>query len=261
MSPKRRRKERPVLGKGMPQIIARIRLPFGANREQWGAAIDQELIKVWIKMSNVKSAQARALYRVITGKARRKVVSLPSQRDMVILDEIIVAQAVTLGWRLTTSQLVLFRFSQWSVEPFHPELFERLGKALARSVCILARDELPPIDDPGLREHKRLAVPELRMLLREMRTIFLGRSSSPNAKELTDWFLKALVDSERFPTLTRNLLHWGVFLTAQENSGSLELQLTRRLEPAALFDSWLASLKGHNAEYLRKSLTRLSSSK
>jgi hypothetical protein len=99
------------------------------------------------------------------------------------------------------------------------------------------------------------------LLLREMRTRFSDRSPSPTAKQLTNWFLKALVDSERYPTVARNLLHWGVFLTAQENSGALKLQLTGRLEPAALFDSWLAWLKGHDAEYLRKSLTRLSSSK
>jgi hypothetical protein len=261
MRPTKRRKEHPVLRRGMPQIIARIRLPFDANREEWGAAIDQELIKVWIKLSNVKLGQARALYRMITGKSRRKALSFPNQRDMVKLDEIIVAQAVTMGWRLITSQLVLFRFSRWSDEPFHPELFERIGQALARSVRILARDELPPIDDPGLREHKTLAVPELRMLLREMRTMFSHRPPCPGAKELTDWFLKALLDFERFPTLARNILHWGVFLTAQENSGALKLQLTRRLEPAALFDSWLAWLKGHDAEYLRKRLTLISPSK
>src|SRR5579864_4272842 len=139
----------PVLRKAMPQIIARLGNRFGLTREQWGDEIDRELINVWTDISNVKPAQARALYRAITGKARSKARSLPNQREMVILDEIIIAQGVTLGWRLMCSHLVLFRFSRWSEKPFHPELFERMGKALARSVRIFARDELPPIDDPG----------------------------------------------------------------------------------------------------------------
>jgi hypothetical protein len=245
----------------MPQIIARLGQRFGLTREQWGNEIDGELVKVWTEVSNVNPAQARALYREITGKARSKARSLPNQREMAILDEIIIDQAVTLGWRLMCSHLVLSRFSRWSEEPFNPELFERMGKALARSVRILARDELPSIDDPGLREYKKLAVPELRMLLREMRKVYSRPSPAPDARELANWFLKGLVGSERFPMLARNLLHWGVFLEAQENEGVLQLQLTRRLEPAALFNSWLAWLKGHDPDYLRKRLTRLPSSK
>jgi hypothetical protein len=130
MCPTNKRKERPLFRKGMPQIIARIRLPSGAN-------LDRELIKVWIKMSRVKPAQARALYRVITGKAKRRVL-LPSRRAMLILDKIIMAQAVTLGWRIMASQLVLFRCSRWSDELFVPENFERFGKMLAKSVRILS---------------------------------------------------------------------------------------------------------------------------
>jgi hypothetical protein len=241
----------------MPQIIARIRLPFGANREEWGAAIDQELIKVWIKLSNVKLGQARALYRMITGKSRRKALSLPNQRDMLKLDDIIVAQAVTLGWRLMTSQLVLFGFSRWSDEPFHPELFERIGQALARSVRILARDELPPIDDPGLRDYKKRAVAELRNLLREMRASLLRHSQATSTEELANWFIKRLAEDDRFSRLRLNPLHWLVFLTEEENSDILKLQMTGRLAPAALFDTWLAYFKRHDPEYLRKRLTRL----
>ena len=249
-------KRRRAIRKAMPQIIARIPRRFGMTREQWGAEIDRELIKVWKELSAVNPSRADALYRASTRKRPTAISPVPSKAELAALDEIIITQAVTLGWRILASPLVLFRFSRWGELPFHPELFERMGKALARSVRILAGDELPPIDDPGLREHKKLAVPELRLLLREMRKVYSRRSPAPDARELADWFLKSLVGSERSPLLARNLLHWGVFLKAQENEGVLKLQLTRRLQPAALFDSWLARFKGHNLEYLRKRLTR-----
>jgi hypothetical protein len=256
MCPTNKRKERPLFRKGMPQIIARIRLPSGANREQWRAAIDRELIKVWIKMSRVKPAQARALYRVITGKAR-KTVLLPSRREMLILDKIIMAQAVTLGWRIMASQLVLFRCSRWSDELFVPENFERFGKMLAKSVRILSGHERPPIDDPGIRDYKRRAVAELRILLREMRSSFLDHSPGPTTKKLAHWFVKKLAEDGRFSRLRVNPFHWIMFLAQKENSDILKLQMTGRLAPAALFDSWLAYYKRHDPEYLRKRLTRL----
>jgi len=256
MSFARRSKERPMLRKGMLQIIARIRLPFGSNRDQWGTAIDRELIKVWIKMSNVKPAQARALYRLITGKTRRST-SLPSESETITLDEIIIAQAESLGWRSLTSQIVLFRCSRWSDELFVPEMFERFGKTLARSVHILSGKKRPPIDDPGLHDFKKRAVAELRYLLREMRSLFSRHSPAPSSDELAHWFVKRLAEDSRFSRLRANPLHWVVFLAEEESSDILKLQLTGRLAPAALFDSWLAYFKRHEPEYLRKRLTRL----
>jgi hypothetical protein len=244
----------------MHQIIARIRLPFGANRDQWGAAIDRELTKIWIEIGNVQPAKARALYRLSLGKAQKRV-SLPSQREMLILDEIIIAQAVTLGWRIMTSQLVILRCSRWSDELFVPKMFERFGKVLARSVRILSGAEAPPIDDPGLRDYKRAAVPELRILLREMRSLFHRCSPEPSSGELAEWFLTAVADNKRFPKLGTNILHWALFLGERENAGILKLELTGHMAAASVFDSWLAYFKRHDAEYLRKSLSRLRSSR
>jgi hypothetical protein len=239
----------------MPQIIGRIGRRFGATRAEWGATIDEELINVWVQMGGVKPTQAYAFYRLIMGKGGKKE-SLPSRKAMTILDEIILDQAVTLGWRITCSLLVLFRFSRWSDEPFAPGMFDRFGKALANSVRILSRDRLPPIDDPGLRKYKACAVAELRTLLREMRVKFACASENPSTKEVGNWFLRTLSDRKRYPWLVANLWHWIIFLQNRENSEILKLQLTGRLTPAAVFDTWLGWCKGHEPEYLRKHLAR-----
>jgi hypothetical protein len=240
----------------MPQIIARIRLPRAARGGEWGAAIDQELLKLWVERSNVTPPMARALYRVVTDKVRKKE-ALPAPGDVLILDEILIAQALTLGWRIMTSQLFLFRCSRWSEELFDPEMFERLGKALARSVRILSRKELPPIDDPGLRDQKKRAVPELRALLRRMRRSFSHTSSLPTTEDLITWFMKSRTGLKACPTLRMNALHWFMFLLGPEQSEVLKTQLTGRLSPSAVFDTWLAWCKGHEPDYLRKRLTRV----
>src|SRR5436309_343765 len=127
MADRKKSRRRPMFGKGMPQIIARLPLRFGMTREEWGAEIDRELIKVWKQQSGMKSARANALYKTIAGKRRGTTSGLPDKSELAALDEIIIAQTVTLGWRIMASQLVLFRFSQWSEAPFRPELFERIG--------------------------------------------------------------------------------------------------------------------------------------
>jgi hypothetical protein len=256
-----KKQERRTASKGpMPQIIARIPVRSGMTREQWGAEVDRELIKVWTEVSSIKPTRALAALRILSGKRIRKS-DLPTEDEFAQLDEIIIAQVATLGWRLMTSGVALYRFCRWSEEPFRPEMFVRLGQELARSVRILARKELPPINDPGLREHKERTVPELGLLLREMRTTFSKRTPAPADEELNRWFLIAIRDSDRFPMLASNPLHWAAFLQSSENQNALKVQLVGRLEPAALFYSWLSWLKGHGPEYLRKQISRLSSLK
>ena len=264
----------------MPQIISQITVRAGKTREQWGADIDRELLNLWKDRSSVEPSEADGLYDAIAGAGERDSIVAAilfaamdvSNADFAVLDEIIIQQAVTLGWRLMTSKLVLFCLARCTEEPFRPELFECLGGALAKSVRIL-RDaalrmkdhsikrpcELPPINDPSLRDHKNRAVPELRVLLREMRTEV--STGSLLLDGLPERFLKAIEDHERFPMLATNPVHWAVFLKDEENADALKSQMEKRLEPAALWRSWLAWFKGHDSEYVRKKLSSLPSSK
>ncbi len=166
----------------MPQIISQIPVRSGLTREQWGAEIDRKIIALWTGWPTVGPDQAGLLLMLneIAGGQDNMASTLLNEAlflaldetTLAVLDEIIIRQAVTLGWRLMTSEFAMFRFKRWSEEPFRPELFERLGKELAKSVRILSGEELPPIDDPGLRVHKDRATPQLKVLLREMRAKF-----------------------------------------------------------------------------------------
>src|SRR5262249_30751038 len=112
---------------GMPEIISRIHWHDGMKRGELDKAITKELEGIWIaQLSEPEKAKI----------AGGKWSELPHQA-WSRLDRTIVKQAETLGWRLLVSTLVLKSFRRWTEEATGPELFEALGKALARSVRIL----------------------------------------------------------------------------------------------------------------------------
>jgi hypothetical protein len=171
----------------------------------------------------------------------------------------VLEQAETMGWRLGLSTLVHLRFSEWDSYPNGPALFERYGKAIAKSARRFQKRELPPIDDPELYRVKRETVPELRLLLRSMRNALSRRRSQPSSDELIDYFRKtASAEGDAFIHLKTNLNSWLRYFRA--NSISIKVLLNgKRATPAALFDSWLAWSKGFDPETIRQKISELGS--
>ena len=143
--------------------------------------------------------------------------------------------------------------------PNGSDRFEQFGKACARAVRIMQKKERPPIDDPGLRRSKFVAVGELRLLLKNLRDEFATARTKPTTAVIWERFA-AIVTAEpdTFEYLYRNLDSWKNFFKDDDGSSSIKaLAFGRRLSPAALFDSWLARSKGYDDDSVRQQLSRM----
>lgn len=175
------------------------------------------------------------------------------------LDSIIIHQAETLGWRITLSELVRFRLSEWDLQENGPKLVHQFSLAWKRSVLILQGKELPPVEDPDHWAVKQETVRELRSILRKLRPIFAVMKKPPTLGEVFETFSKTVSDSpETYCHLKANLPRWLKFL--EENRDFCRpILLGDRTPPASLYDHFLAWPSGWDPESLRQAISRLGS--
>jgi hypothetical protein len=251
MSPHKRRLRLPKRLDAMPQIISRIPWHPGMLRKELDKAITRELDAIWSDLLSEKELQQKA--QVERGEAAN--VSFEARSK---LDEVILVQAETLSWRLFVSTGVLKRISQWEDEAHGPQLFEKLGKALAMSVQIVQKKVLPPINNPDLVATQDQTVRELRTLRSEMKRMFSKNLMIVGDREILKCFTTAILNSDKKTLLRANLRRWQAFF--EQRPASLRtLALGERPSPVELFREWLAWCKGHEPETLRKKISGLRS--
>jgi hypothetical protein len=226
MSPTRRRRQATAILGPIPQIIARIPHPYPPSGEGLGILITKELVDIWESiLSDTELDELRGQQSVSASAVQK-------------LDELILKQAETMGWRLGLSALVHLRFSEWDSCPDGPALFEQYGKALAKSARRFQKLEPPPIDDPDLYRGKQETVLELRLFLRNLRNAFSRKRRQPSSDELIDYFQKTVsAEGYAFIHLKTNLNSWLQFFRADPISVKLLLH-GKRAAPATLFDAW-----------------------
>jgi hypothetical protein len=169
-------------------------------------------------------------------------------------DALILNQAETFGWRLTTSEKILQRFSQWAVMQDGPELFERFGKALARAVRIEQGKKSPPIED--LRESKPPTVAQLRLVLKNLRGEFAANRTRPTMTALLERFAAIIVDDpEAFDYLYPELTSWQKFFKDVDPIDALIFR-PGPLSPASLYDNWVACRTLRDQDSVRQILSR-----
>jgi len=238
----------------MPQIIAQI-LHRGQSRNQWDASITIRLVTIWFNMMPAADLKIASSHE--PGSLARI-----SPEALRVLDEIIVRQAVTVGWRIGLSGLVHWRLSEWELATDGLKLLSRFHRAVERAARIFRRLEKPPLDDPNLYRFKVETVKELRILLSEMRDAYQDRLTDPLddlEPVLTAHFLKAVKRrSKPFPFLAANYARWQEFF--KEQPTVLRPHLSEvRLRPAKLFDSWFSWCKGISEEWVRQRISHLGS--
>jgi hypothetical protein len=226
-----------------PQIISRIPQK-GMSGEKWGLVVENELVKIWLSM--MSSAERETFgQRGIAGLGRSAFTKL---------DNIILRQAETLGWRIGLSELVRFRFSEWDLDPKSPEMHRKYGLAVARSARIMQRKELPPIQDPDQWLVKQETVEELRVLLQNMRAKFAIERKKSTPETL---FSAAVTESPgSFPHLAANLERWQKFF--EKNPHTLRpMTVGDRAKPGALYDEFMAWSTGWEPDSVRQAISRL----
>jgi hypothetical protein len=236
------------------QIISRIPLR-GMSAAQWGVAIQSELLRIW---GHALSATERETLQF--SQAGFLVLDRVPATALRKLDPIILQQAETLGWRITLAELVRFRMSEWEQAAQGPDLFRRLGVAMAKATRIMQRQELPPITDPDHWLAKRQATEELKLIFGRIRGVFATRRTLPAheaREEALRLFLSIVSEStSSFPHLAANQDRWSQFF--QANPDALRpAALGDRITPAALYDQFLSWATGLQPDALRQIISRL----
>jgi hypothetical protein len=235
------------------QIICRI--PHaGMSADEWGAVIQRELILVWTEgMPESEVERFTALWPC-------PMEAIPSELyDR--LDRIIIHQAETLGWRMTLSEIVRFRMSEWEHHEKGPELFRKFGVATARCARVLQGKELPPIEDPDYWHVKNETVPELRLVLRKMRGSFAVMKKKPSLKDVVESFSKIVSESPgTYRHISAGLDRWQKFLEANPHV-CRPIQIGDRTAPAGMYDEFVAWPSGWDPESVRQTISRLNPAK
>jgi hypothetical protein len=236
--------------KSQRQIISRIP-QRGMTGEQWSLVVENELLKIWVK------AMSPTERKGFEGGGLASV----SPAGFAKLDEIILHQAETLGWRIELSKLVQFRKSEWDLDPKGPEKHRKFGMAVAKSARIMQRKELPPLEDPDQWLVKKETVEELRLLLEQLRAAVAMRRNSPSAEKVRHLFSTTVADSpESFPHLAANLERWQKF-HEERPFALVPLTTRKRAAPAALYDEFLSWSTGWETEALRQAISQLGRAK
>jgi hypothetical protein len=238
----------------MPQIITRIQWHPEISRDELDKQITEQLMEIWGGQLSRKERQ----HATQTGRGAATEIAngMFSKFDAVILK-----QAETLGWRLLVSSAVQERMSEWWIQESNgPEMFERLGKALAKSARIVQKRELPPIDDPDLVAGQKQMIRELRVVFREMKKMFSQRHADPTEDKVVECFIRIVSDSgASYGLLRANLDQWRKFF--EDEPTLLKVRaLGPRPSPATLFLDWLKWCKGHKTETIRKTISALRNS-
>jgi hypothetical protein len=237
-----KKSKRPV-----PQIITRIPRRQ-MTRSEWNQIVTLELLQIWETLLSPEEHQATRATDNDGGFAP------PSVEQK--LDDLILNQAQTLGWRIVFSDLVLKRFNKWESQENGPRLFEELGRSFAKSTKIFQQKLKPPLD-PDLRQFRTETVTELRVLLRNIKNVFSVKRRAPGQQEILATF-ETLASNDSFPHLRANLAVWLDYLG--EDVALRSFSSGSRISPAALFDSWLGWCQNRDAESLRQAISELPNS-
>jgi hypothetical protein len=238
----------------MCQIISRIRQE-GTSRETWDEDITIQLMEIWFQVLPPSDAEIALNHEAAW-------LTKMSSDAVDVLDQIIIRQAATVGWRIGLSTLVQWRLSEWELMRGGLKL-RRYHRAIEQAARIFRRVKKPPLDDPAFYGTKIETVKELRVLLTEMRDqskTWLSKPLNEREAAAVAYFLEAIVRRSRaFPSLASNLKRWREFFA--KRPGVLSQQLSGiRLRPASLFDLWFSWCKGVDPEGLRQKISRLGSS-
>lgn len=234
------------------QIISRIP-QRGMGPHEWGFVVQTELVKIWVE---TMSPTEMASYAQSCAQGLPNLELVPDEL-FTKLDEIILQQAETLGWRITLSELVRFRLSEWDTHPDGPEKFRQLGLAMRHSALVLQGEELAPISDPDHWFVKQQTVQELRVVLERMRVAYARVQRAPTPGQVVSLFSTTVADSPQlFPHLAANLERWLKFF--EECPTFIRpLAFGDRPKPGTLYDEFFACSSGWEPDSVRQSISRL----
>lgn len=155
------------------------------------------------------------------------------------LDDIIIEQGEIVGATLLTSDLALGRVAEW--ERSDSRKYERWLKALGKAARVHQRRQAAPITDPILKDVKRAAVPQIRLVMNRMKERFGNERRTPTDAQIVEAFIREL-DSPDVPWMAHehNRRFWLDFFR-RDPLTNLHLSAER------LYDAYDAFVRGSNS--------------
>ncbi|MGA6988284.1 MAG: hypothetical protein WBZ01_19670 [Terriglobales bacterium] len=162
-------------------------------------------------------------------------------------DTLILAHTATSGIGLVWSELILARVAYWHTHD--GEKFERWTKALNVAARSQRQQTMARLGDPLFPEAARIIIAELKVMLARLSNQSL---SNRRPVDLVQFFQRQ-AESHEFGFLNdpHNLHLWLEFVS--RNSTVFR---TQGKSPGAIFDLFVASVKGHNPDYVRQKRAR-----
>jgi hypothetical protein len=219
------------------------------DREKWDAQISGHLVETWYAVLSKEESDC-----VDQGNSS----SVPAAAAKK-LDDLIFAEAETLGWRIYLSEVVLRRLSEWEMMHDGPERLEKLGASTGIAAAIASgRRRSTRLIDPRLYQFRKETMQELRPLCRKIRTEFSTRRRDPRPEDLRKYVENTVnTDASSFPHLKANLKPLLDYLDENQDIRS-QLFVGRSVKVAELFDSWTAWRVGYqSAETIRQQISKL----
>jgi hypothetical protein len=182
------------------------------------------------------------------------------------LDEILIDQAATIGWRIHLSTLALRRIQRWhDVHKNGPQLLKRFGDALVTSAKVGRGEAQHPTQSWELYGTRKLILAEMRALSNKLNAQLVTRAKLPDVSEIYVIIRNEICEFPlTYPALHPNLTSLLRYLDVRdsEEQGSLTKRLvTKQTTPAELVDGWLDHVFGTAEGKSRQKISRLGSQK
>jgi hypothetical protein len=246
-------KESPMKGRKFSYQIAN-RIPWTGTRDGFSESITKELLAGFRREL---TRDELCLFDAAVNKQKpADVESAALAAIFAKLDDFILDQTRTVGWRMTLSPLVSMRFNQWELSR-DCKRFTEFGRAMANAVKVIDRKQKPRISDPEWYTFHQQTVQELDLLLRKFRT-FAQSARLVDAQVFSDWVKVHIeANAEILPCLAKNRESLVEFIISTGRP-VLALVIERpNPSPSAFFCDWFGSAMGIEPEQLRQKISLL----
>jgi hypothetical protein len=173
-----------------------------------------------------------------------------------LFDKFVLSQAELMGTDVLEVNFVRMRISDWRHNGNGADMHEKLGKALAKSVRILRKEDRPPLS-PHEKEFKKQTVNELQTLLRLLAGEFRHLRQRPATKSVLDKF-RAIVGCADYKLnhIAANIDSWAEYVAAEPKEIMHQVYDKTRFKPATLFNRWRAWGTGFSEGTIRDLISR-----
>ena len=184
-----------------------------------------------------------------------------AQGVMHKLDEFILDQAKTVGWRIVLSTLTHQRMAAWNRDKDGPKKFTRLGQAMATAARLLQGTGRPPLTDPDWYAFRKEAVAELKLFFQQLADFVRTCRHRVDVCDLLKWITNEIRRQPRvFPQLRRHLEQLVAYLSEAGDSSIDLLRNGDRVSATEFFDQWMGWRTGRDPEKFRQKISKIGAS-